>query len=505
MQRRRLLQAAIGGSAVMLTNIRGVPQTLPDGPLPASDFTADTVTDIARTLAQRPHRPRSSPLPREFTELNYDTYRRVVFDEKQALWAGDHLPFQIQPHHRGFLFPDRVEIFEVAAGRATPLVYRPEQFTFDGLPVPERPEDIGFAGFRLLCPLNRADHFDEVTSFLGASYFRGLGRGHSYGLSARGLAIRTADPAGEEFPTFTAFWLEKPAPGAISMRIHALLESPSVTGAYRFVITPGEATAMEVESTLFPRVDLPRIGIAPASSMFFFGPQDREGVSDYRPAVHDSDGLMMINGRGEQLWRPLANPRDLQVSGFQDQSPRGFGLIQRSRAFTEFQDLEARYHLRPSLWVEPMDDFGAGEVQLVEIPTRSEIHDNIVSAWSPRQGLSAGVSRRLRYRLLWVSEPPGLPVLARIGTTRVANGIGPRRRHFVLDTTRLPPDTNARPMIAVSAGEVINPVIQQNGETGGIRLSFELDPGRATLIELRARLTVDGIPVCEDWMFRWTA
>ena len=505
MQRRNLLAAALGGSTAMLSDIRGVPQTVPDGASLASPFSAATVPDLARTLAQQPHRPRGTPLPREFQRLDYDAYRRIDYDRRHALWANSNLPFQIMPHHRGFLFPDRVELFEVAEGQAAPLRYRPEHFNFGGLPVPERPEDIGFAGFRILFPLNRADHFDELCSFLGASYFRGLGRGHSYGLSARGLAIRTADPGGEEFPAFTAFWIERPAAGATAMRVHALLESPSVTGAFSFVITPGENTTMEVDATLFPRVDLPRIGIAPASSMFFFGPADREGVSDFRPSVHDSDGLMMITGRGEQLWRVLANPRDLQVSGFQDHSPRGFGLVQRSRAFTDFQDLGARYERRPSLWVEPLEEFGPGEVHLVEIPTQSEIHDNIAAAWTPRQGLQAGSPRRIRYRLHWLSEPPGPPGLARFAMTRVTNGVrGARRRLFVLDTTRLPLGLNAQPRISTSAGEVQALWMQENIETGGLRLNFELDPGRASVAELRLRLMVGTTPIAEDWMFRWT-
>ena len=490
----------------MLSNIRGVPQTMPDGPLPPSPFTASTVADLARALAQQPHRSRSTPLPREFQNLDYDTYRRVQFDRSQAFWADAGLPFQIQPHHRGFLFPDRVDLFDVADGQAVPLRYRPEQFTFDGQPVPGRGEDIGFAGFRILFPVNRADQFDELCSFLGASYFRGLGRGHAYGLSARGLAIRTADPAGEEFPGFTAFWLERPARGATTIRIHALLESASVTGAYTMLVTPGETTTMEVDATLFPRVDLPRIGIAPASSMFFFGPQGREGVSDFRPAVHDSDGLMMLNGRGEQLWRVLANPRDLQVSGFQDQTPRGWGLIQRSRAFTEFQDLQARYDRRPSLWVEPLEDFGPGEVQLVEIPTRSEIHDNIAAAWTPRQGLQAGAPRRIRYRLHWLSEPPGPPGLLRFTATRVANSHrGGRRRQFIIDTGRVPPGMNLVPAITTSAGEIQGAWMGENSETGGVRLSFDFDPGRASVAELRVKLVVGNTPVAEDWMFRWTA
>ncbi|MDB5415903.1 MAG: periplasmic glucans biosynthesis protein, partial [Rubritepida sp.] len=377
MQRRSLMMGAIAGPVALLSNMRGTTQVLPAGAQGPTPFDQNTVTEMARRLASEPHRARSSPLPRQIDRLDYDGYRKIRFDPSQAWWSDPALPFRMQPHHRGFLFKDRVDLFEVQEGQASPIRYRASQFLFEDVAAPEPDADLGFAGFRLLFPLNRPDHFDELCSFLGASYFRGLGRGNVYGLSARGLSIRTADPQGEEFPSFTAFWLEKPKPGDATATIHALLESPSLTGAYRFVVTPGDSTAMEVTATLFPRQDVPSIGVAPATSMFFFGPQDRDGVSDYRPAVHDSDGLMIRTGAGEQIWRPLSNPRDLQVSGFLDGAPRGFGLMQRSRSFADFQDLNAVYHRRPHLWAEPLQDWGRGEVRLVEIPTQSEIHDNV--------------------------------------------------------------------------------------------------------------------------------
>jgi glucans biosynthesis protein len=328
-----------------------------------------------------------------------------------------------------------------------------------------------------------------------------------YGLSARALSIRTADPQGEEFPAFTAFWLEKPKPGDTAAVIHALLESQSLAGAYRITVTPGDTTTTEVQATIFPRQDVAGVGVAPATSMFFFGPQDRDGVSDYRPAVHDSDGLMMRNGRGEQIWRPLANPRDLQVSGFQDTTPRGFGLLQRARAFADFQDLGADYHRRPSLWTEPLQDWGAGEVRLVEIPTQSEIHDNIAAFWAPSAPLKANTPLELRYRLHWSAQDPADGRLARFTTTRMGAVGDSRARLFVLDITPLlagPEDAAPEPKVEASAGTLQNVVLQPNRETGGLRLAFELDPKGERVVELRARLVRGEVAVSESWAFRWT-
>jgi glucans biosynthesis protein len=508
MLRRSLTRGALLAPSLLLFGAsRARPQTLPEAPNPATAFDATTVPELARALATRPHRRRDDALPRALARLDYDGYRRIRFDPAQALWAEAGLPFRLQPHHRGFLFQDRVELFEVAEGKAMPIRYQASQFRFEGVEAPAEDADLGFAGFRLLHPLNRPDHFDELCSFLGASYFRGLGRGQVYGLSARGLALHTAEPGGEEFPAFTAFWIERPQPGDTTATLHALLESASVTGAFRIVVTPGEATVMEVGVTLFARREVPRLGIAPATSMFFFGPADRDGVSDYRPAVHDSDGLLMRSGGGEQIWRALSNPRDLQVSGFQDATPAGFGLLQRARGFDAFQDLEAAYHRRPSLWTKPLGDWGPGEVQLVEIPTQDEIHDNIVAAWRPQAALPAGGDLTLRYRLHWQSAEPGDARLLRFAATRGGAAEGRRARRFVLDTTPLVAGQGAMPEASVeaSAGTLRNVVLQPNPETGGLRLAFELLPGSAPLVELRAALRRGTTPVSETWCTRWTA
>ncbi len=497
--RRQALQSGLASCALLLASRSVGTQGLPLDARTHAAFSPAMLRDTARMLAERPHRAAEAALPRALDRLDYDGYRKIRFDAARALWAAENLPFRVQPHHRGFIFKDRVDLFEVANGEARPLAYDATAFRFEGIDAPADP-GLGFAGFRITHPLNRADHFDELCSFLGASYFRALGQGHAWGVSARGLAVGTADPRGEEFPRFSAFWLERPAPGATTLGLHALLESPSVTGAFHVVVQPGPATIMEVDATLFPRRAIARIGIAPGTSMFKFAPQDRVRVDDWRPAVHDSDGLQMQTGAGEALWRPLTNPRTLQVSGFQDRAPRGFGLMQRNRNFHDHQDLEAEYHRRPGLWVEPLEDWGEGEVQLVEIPTDSEIHDNIVAAWCPRGGLAAGQPRRLRYRLHWTSGvAPALPAF-----TATRQGVaGEDARRFVLDTAAMD-IAGVTPRVTASSGVVRHVTLQRNPATGGARLAFELSrPG--ALAELRAVLLRGEAAASETWLHRWAA
>ena len=311
----------------------------------------------------------------------------IRFLPDHALWRADRLPFQLQFFHRGFYYANRVDIFEVKDGLATPIIYSPEMFSFGDQPAPDV-KNLGFAGFRIHGPINRPDYFDEIGVFLGASYFRAVAKGQDYGLSARGLSINTADPKGEEFPNFRTFWVERPAKGATSIVVHALLDSESAAAAYRFTIRPGETTIYDIEVTLFPRVQIEQIGLASLTSMYFFGANDRGGVDDFRPEVHDSDGLAIQNGRGEQIWRPLDNPADLQVSAFVDNNPRGFGLMQRERDFRTYEDLEARYEKRPSAFVEPIGDWGEGVVHLVEIPTRPR---STTTSW--RSGVRARPTR----------------------------------------------------------------------------------------------------------------
>jgi glucans biosynthesis protein len=347
--------------------------------------------------------------------------------------------------------------------------------------------------------------WDEFVVFQGASYFRAVSKDNVYGLSARGLALRTASATGEEFPQFTHFWIERPSANAAGVVVHALLESASTTGAYRFAIVPGTETIMDVTLTLFPRVALDSVGIAPLTSMFYFDELSRSRIDDFRDEVHDSDGLQIVTDTGEQLWRPLANPTQLQVSSFTSTAPRAFGLVQRSRRYTDYQDLEARYEQRPSAWIEPIGNWGQGAVTLVEIPTDSETNDNIIAFWRPRGVIPAGKPWQLSYRLRWNERPRIMPALSRASVSRSGPSHDGKRRLFAIDFVggvRSVEDLKLE--AGSSAGKISNMHLQPNPSTRGVRATFELAPGDATVAELRVRLLRGTRPASETWLYRWT-
>ncbi|MCG6205946.1 glucan biosynthesis protein G [Rhodopseudomonas sp. HC1] len=487
-----LLQSQTGASFAQAT----------DKPQP---FDPSVVRQLARELAGKPYQAPDSKLPGSLTNISYDAYRAIRFNPERALWRSDRLPFQVQFFHRGFLYANRVNIFEVTGGQAKPVPYRAEDFSFGDTQPPSPDSDLGFGGFRVHAPINRPDYYDELCVFLGASYFRAVAKGEQYGLSARGLTVDTGQSGGEEFPLFKAFWLERPSPDASSMVVHALLDSKSVAGAYRFTIRPGDTTVFDVEAAIYPRVDLHHAGLAPMTSMFFFGPNDAADTADFRPAVHDSEGLGIFNGRGEQLWRPLCNPRDLQISSFADQNPRGFGLMQRERKFEAYQDLESRFELRPSLWAEPIGDWGEGVVKLVEIPTREEVHDNIAAFWEPKGPLRAKGEHTYTYRLHWGPDTPKPSSLARFTRTGVS-ARGDNDRLFVLDITGdklkgLDPGS-VRAEVTSNKGEIRNVVSVPNPLIDGWRLSFNLTTDQPP-IELRAILMAGDTALTEVWVYRW--
>jgi periplasmic glucans biosynthesis protein len=476
-------------------------------------FDRSTVVNLARDLAKKEFVPPPSELPEAIADLTYDQYRDIRFRGEAAIWADTDLPFRLQLFHRGFYFQNRIDVAIVDGDDAYSLVYSPDMFTFgEHVPRPLPETDIGFSGIRLLSKINGPDKFDEIAVFHGASYLRSLGRNQSYGLSARGLALNTAAAEGEEFPLFRSFWAETPVEDSQTIVVHALLDSESVAGAYRFTIRPGASTVMDVEAVLFPRIDLDSVGLAPGTSMFMFGPNGRHDVDDYRPEVHDSDGLLIANGRGERLWRPLANPDKLQISAFVDAGPRGFGLIQRNRDFDSYQDVEAAYERRTSLWVEPVGDWGRGSVTLIEIPSESEIHDNIVAYWSPRDAIPANSEFSFAYRLFWGTEPSmtagGLSVASTRSGRATIDGPSPVRL-FVVDYVMngSAPDASVpepKATVQASAGKIDHIVVLNNPATGGWRLTFNLDPEDAELIELRAVIEFTDGRACETWVYRWT-
>lgn len=509
-QRREVLLSGLSGSLLAL--IGGGVSVARAAQAPyAGKFDENTVAGLAKALADKPFQPQSKVLPASLEKIGYDQYRSIRFNPAQALWRNDGLPFQAQFFHRGFFFRDRVDMYQVEGGVASPVVYKPSQFTFQGVAAPKE-NDLGYAGFRLHGPINNPDYFDEIAAFLGASYFRAVAKGQAYGLSARGLALKTGG-AQEEFPVFRAFWLERPAKGAKRIVVHALMDSPSVAGAYRFTITPGTETVFDASARLFPRVALDQVGVAPLTSMFQFDSNDRVGIDDYRPAVHDSDGLALINGHGEQIWRPLSNPSVVQESGFQDTNPRGFGLMQRKRAFADYADSEAHYEKRPSLWIEPQGEWGDGAVHLFEMPTADEFHDNIVAFWRPKQPLAAGQEHRFDYRMHWCDQHNWKPELATVTRTRIGGltfgeNAG-KARLVVIDfdggrLDALGADAKVKADVSASKGKVANVTVHPNPGAGGWRLGFELLPGSERSIELRAVIGDDKGPLSETWLYRWT-
>jgi glucans biosynthesis protein len=437
--------------------------------------------------------------------LTYAELRGIQFRGEAALWRGD-APFELQLFHPGGGFTNPVRIHLMEDGRTHRLDFDPALFRY-GDEVEGRdlslPPEAGYPGFRILFPMNDSGRMDEVASFLGASYFRLVGPHQVYGVSSRGLAVNVADPLGEEFPDFVEFWIEKPARGDTTLVFYGLLDGPSVSGAYRFRLTPGagdaetgRGTVLEVEARLFAREEVRRLGVAPLTSMYLHGTFRPGGDDDFRPRVHDSEGLLMETGREEWIWRPLTNGEALRVTSLRDADPRGFGLVQRDRDFGSYLDLEARYHLRPSQWVATEGEWGGGGVELVEFTTVSEFSDNIVAYWSPDGAFGRGEERLFRYRLVTFGHRleggsyPGGPLdgeaLARVVRTRIGwDGLPgqaappPRsRRRVVVDfsggdlAARVPRDS-VEAVLTTTAGDVSEALVLPLPD-GGLRATFSL-------------------------------
>lgn len=509
--RRDLLKGGGGFSAVMaLCQVIGVSPGLAQAEeaAPGTPFSPELVRKLAEQLSRSAfEKPRAAVQP-PFDNLTYDQYRDIRFRTEKAVWRGEGLDYELQLFALGYLYDVPVGIEIVDKGVSRPLKADGRLFSIGPL-IGKGSEaaPYGFSGFRLHGPLNRADVFDEYLVFQGASYFRAVGRHQRYGLSARGLAIDTARPSGEEFPFFRGFWIEKPVKGDSQIVIHALLDSSSTTGAYRFTVKPGEATSVDVELILYPRRNITHVGLAPLTSMYRHGAAQNRLPLDYRPAVHDSEGLAMLNGRGERLWRPVTNPRTLQTSAFLDKDPKGFGLVQRDRRFSSYEDLEARYEWRPTVWIEPKGPWGDGYIELIEIPSETEIHDNIVCFWKPAKGFVAGSAYQFAYQMSWAASVPvawsGLSVVK----TRLGIGANADQRLFVIDFAGpAKAELGALPSAEVqsSSGSIANLVVQENAETKGVRVSFALNAAGTDVAELRLGLKASDRLISESWLYRWT-
>jgi glucans biosynthesis protein len=477
----------------------------------AVQFSAATVQKLAKELAERPYQQPEAPA-QSSTATSYEAYRTIRFRPEQAIWRSEQLGFELHPLPLGWLYKEPIELYVVEDGVARRVTATADMFQFGGDRKDATPSGlVELSGFRINAPLNRPDKHDEIIVFQGASYFRAVSRGQVYGTSARGLALDTAEPKGEEFPAFRKFWVEKPRPGTGEIVVHALLDSPSTTGAYRFLIHSARSTEVKVDAILFPRVPLTHVGIAPLTSMHLLSPMWGDRVSDFRAAVHDADGLAIENGRGERIWRPLSNPRSLQISAFLDENPKGFGLMQRERTFAAYQDLEAHYERRPGVWVQPISNWGLGNVILVEIPTEEEIHDNIVAFWRPAAPLAPGKAHSFSYRLLWVDATPNRQSGPWVRYSRSGSANAPDRKagkvRFAVDyvdASHTIPEPLPRAIVSVSRGVVSAPVVEANREVGGVRVSFLLDPQNAESVELRLEVKDWGERNPEVWLYRWS-
>ena len=485
----------------------------------ADAFSFERLVEEMRAGAQRADAPNT--VENSFLNtLNYDDYRLIRFvPERARFGAIDHTRFELHAFHMGWLFNRPVHLFEVADGRIRPMEFDTDDFIYERTArekVPEHAALPGVAGFRLHNPINRPDIMDELIAFQGASYFRALGRGSTYGLSARGLAVNTGSDVQEEFPRFTRFWISRPQPGSDVITVWAALESPSLTGAYEFVISPGRDTQMEVTARLFFRKDIAQLGVAPLTSMFLYGDRNRAKFDDFRPAVHDSDGLAIVRADGHRVWRPLSNPPRLASSFFKEDTPRSFGLCQRNREFDHYQDAAALYERRPSCMVEPIGDWGHGSIRLVEIPSDLEINDNIVAFWVPAQPAKAGEEMTLRYRLHWGDLPPEEKGdLAYVkasragigGVSGVENEDGSRK--FVIDfcggpMEPLPPEAVEDLTVVASAvgARITSQVLHRIPGNNMWRLVLDVI-GEGEVIELSAHVEGYGQILTETWLFQW--
>ncbi len=479
----------------------------------ASAFGFDEVAQRARELAAQPWRAPAFELPAELRDISYDGLRDIRFDPARSLWRSEKLPFEVQFFHLGKYQTQPVEIHEVDGGRVRKIPFDRRDYDYGKNRLnPAAWGDLGHAGFRVHHALNDPAYKDELVVFLGASYLRALGRGQAYGLSARGLAIDTVGGSGEEFPRFTAFWLEKPAPGANALVIHALLESPRATGAYRFTVRPGEATAIDVQARLFLRPGIATLGLAPLTSMFLHG-ENQPRPGDFRPEVHDSDGLAVASADGEWLWRPLVNPKRPLATSFSVRRLAGFGLQQRDRAFASYEDTEARYERRPSAWIEPQGDWGPGRVELFQLPTPDETHDNIVAYWVPAALPAPGEPLDFAYRLSWQGEKPTLPPSGWTLQSRRGHGFyhpenapPPNEVKFVVDfdgpaLRALKPDAAVEAVVdATAGGRIVETNAYRNPANGTWRMTLRaLRADPAQPLELRAFLRSGANALTETW------
>jgi periplasmic glucans biosynthesis protein len=477
------------------------------------DFAA--LIQIAKVLAGKAYVAARAPVPDVVARIDFDAAQKITFRAEKALWNDGPGPFPVRFFHVDKFNPLPVRINALSGGVARPLAYSPDYFSYgDPELAAKLPADLGFSGFRVM---DGTQASTDWLAFQGASYFRSAGQANQYGGSARGIAVNTAASTKEEFPRFVEFWLEEPDRHGSSITIYALLDGPSLTGAYHFVASKQTGVITDVRAELFIRSNVAQLGIAPLTSMYWFGENERQHATDWRPEIHDSDGLSMWTGTGERIWRPLINPPSVRTNSFLDENPKAFGLMQRDRIFADYQDDGAFYNRRPSMWVEPQGQWDAGAVQLVEIPTQDEIHDNIVTYWTPKRAVKAGDQLRFAYRLYWQDDEPSPPSeVARVIATRIGRGGIPGQPSpedkdswkFVVDFTggalsQMPARFDITPVVSTSRGKIGKAYVIKVVGTDQWRALFDVHAPGKEQIGLRCYLRLGENALTETWLYQY--
>ncbi|HET9389098.1 MAG TPA: glucan biosynthesis protein D [Steroidobacteraceae bacterium] len=521
MSRRRFLRAGVAAVSMALPfswALRSEAATAPRRPKERGTpqpFDYARLKGLARTMADAPYRAPPDRLPPAVAQLDWDHWQSIRFRDEHSIWATDGLRFRVQFAHLGFRINKPVRMYLVEDGTAQEIAFDPAMYDYSraGISPSQLPPTLGFAGFRVYF---HTDWTRDCAAFQGASYFRAVDGQLQYGMSERGLAIDCGMSTPEEFPDFIAYYLERPQKDSSRLTVYGLLDSPSTAGAYRFIIDVNDTLVMDIDSALYPRKQIERLGIAPGTSMFFCGKNDRHASEDWRPEIHDSDGLQLWNGAGEWLWRPLTDPTIVRVNSFTDSGPRGFGLMQRERDFAQYQDDGVFYDRRPSVWTEPKSNWGKGSVMLVEIPTQDETMDNIVAFWTPADKPQRGQEYLFGYRLYWCRENPFGPALATVRATYTGIGgiVGQKRTHFSWrfvvdfaggDLTLLGEAARVTPVIWASRGRVEIVSARPLAPLHQWRAMFDLALTDDSLepINLRLFLSVDGQALSETWLYQY--
>jgi glucans biosynthesis protein len=481
--------------------------------LRAQPFDADMLIGRARDLASRDFVDDRHNLPKELADLDYDAVRDIRFRPQKSFLADGGSGFRLQFFHLSPLAPQSVDIFLVRDGKARRVAYDGSLFDYGrnkfSRPLPR---SLGFAGLRIHYPVNQPDVLDELAVFLGATYFRFLGRGQHYGLSARALAINSGGVP-EEFPFFRELFVEEPKADALSITLHGLFDSPSACGSCSFTIYPQENTYIDAVVNVIPRVEITRLGIAPLTSMFFAGETDRRALGEFRREIHDSDGLAIETGTGERIWRPLRNPKVARTSSFDGNNIRGYGLMQRERDWSDYSDLEAIYEHRPNYWVAPQGDWGAGRLELLELSAPEETIDNIVAFWNPQSAPEPQKLHRFAYQLRasLKGNPQATATVRNTFFSELPDREGHKRRMFIIDFEGgdlafwLKEIGKVEAIATAAQGAVTSHKLVANPYIKGMRVFLEVAVTAGETCDMRVFLRVGPRALSETWIDSWTA